>query len=137
MPQQLDLFATAADLKLQAEQLADPPIVRSIVNAATARRPRVMGPASVFDLGLSRLRTRKAANDEPAQSSRPDQPASVRIVTREGGIVRCKQVRFADTEEGQEKERARRAKQRPPRPTKAASKIKMKNSRTWDDEPKR
>lgn len=130
MPQQLDLFATAADLKQQAEQLADPPIVRSIVNAATAKRPRVMGPASVFDLGFSRLRTRKAANDE---SSRPDQPASVRIVTREGGIVRCKQVRYADTEEGQEKERARRAKQRPPRPTKAAAKIKMKGSREWPD----
>ncbi|KTT15853.1 hypothetical protein [Pseudacidovorax intermedius] len=132
MAQQLDLFATAADLKLQAEQLADPPIVRSIVNAATAKRPRVMGPASVFDLGMSRLRTRKAANDERAPA-KPEQPDSVRVVSREGGIVRCKQVRYADTEEGQEKERARRAKQRPPRPTKAAAKIKMKGSREWAD----
>lgn len=110
------------------EQEVDPPILRSIVRADERKMPQTRAVASVFDLGTARrLSFRSAANDEPT-----GRQLNVRQVTREAGVVRCTLVRLSETPEGIAKEQARRAKQRPPKPTKKQD-FKMRNSRTWDE----
>lgn len=107
-----------------SEDEIDPPIVRSIVSAAECQPLRIQAPSSVFD--LARFRGRGAANDEPKSAAPATRPGNVLVVTREVGVVRCQAIRFSETEEGQEKERARRARQKPPRARK--QKFRLKNS---------
>ncbi|MBS3018556.1 hypothetical protein DJFAAGMI_01288 [Comamonas sp. PE63] len=106
------------------EALLDPPIVHSIVRAQDCSVPPLKGPTSVFDLAASGLKQRKARTGRGCSRE-------VRVVTRECGVVRCLRVRFADTAEGLEKERQRRARQIVPRAPKQT--FRMRNSRTWDD----
>lgn len=125
---QFDLFDSISALEEMRAELAeselDPPIVHSIVPAGETSAPEVTGPTSVFDLGTRQLRLR-------AELTPPEKIRNARVVTRADGVVRSQVVRFADTEEGQEKERQRRARQIVPRAHRQT--FRMKNSRIWDD----
>lgn len=101
--------------------------VQRVVPAARSSLPPMLGARSVFDLGAA-LMTRNTA---PAPEASPP-PATGRIIVREGGITRHIAVRPQDTPEWAEKETARRARQRPPRPSR--QKFKMKGSRAWADQ---
>lgn len=79
-----------------------------------------------------------AARAEPAKRHRPAgksaaPPAPAYRVEREAGRVRVVRLRPDETEEWAERERLRRAKQRPPRPTKQAT-TRGKKVRGWDGE---
>lgn len=125
---QLDLFASllAVDAFPAAMEIEDidPPPVHSIVNAADCSAPVGVGPASVFDIATSpfQLRTPFTISEKRWNAM---------VVTRDTGVVHCKSIRFAETEEGMEKERQRRARQIVPKAKKQT--FKMRNSRTWDD----
>ncbi len=125
---QFDLFDSSSALEEMradvAESELDPPIVHSIVRAGETSAPEVTGPTSVFDLATRQLRLR-------AELATPEKSRNVMVVTRADGVVRCQVVRFAETEEGQEKERQRRARQIVPRARRQT--FRMKNSRIWDD----
>jgi hypothetical protein len=70
--------------------------------------------------------------DEPdGHASEPPRPAHCRKIIRDGDVTRHISLREQDTEEWAEKERIRRAKQKPPRPQK--QKFKMKGTRAWAD----
>lgn len=125
---QLDLFDSSSALEEMradvAESELDPPIVHSIVRAEDCCAPLLAGPTSVFNLAATGMQLRSVPGI--AEKNR-----NVMLVTRENGVVRCQVVRFAETEEGMEKERQRRARQVVPRARKQT--FKMRNSRTWDD----
>lgn len=58
---------------------------------------------------------------------------AVPVVERTDGIVRVRRIAIQDTPEWQEKEAARRARQKPPRPS-AKAKTRGKKVREWDGE---
>lgn len=60
-------------------------------------------------------------------------PTEPRIVETADGIVRVRRIAIQDTPEWQEKEAARRARQKPPRPP-AKAKTRGKKVREWDGE---
>jgi hypothetical protein len=78
-----------------------------------------------------------AARSKPSKSAKPRAapPAAGPLlrVEREDGRVRVVRLRPEETQEWAERERLRRAKQRPPKPTKAA-KSRGKKVRAWDGE---
>ena len=125
---QLDLFDSllVVDALPESEDgdQCDPPVVHSIVRAADCLPPQCAGPVSVFSLGESAIQLRTPLNYS-------DKRWNAVVVTRDTGVVRCSAVRFAETEEGMEKERQRRARQIVPKAKKQT--FKMRNSRTWDD----
>lgn len=102
-------------------------------SAAECPLPEELGPASIFDLGSSvaaaqvlaefRLRPR-AAKAHPA-NHQPMRPA--RII-REGDTVRHVAMRIQETDEWQEKERARRARQILPKPPKQTFKLRKREA---------
>lgn len=91
-------------------------------------RPVTRAAASVWDLAA-------VVRDQPRRrSSESDGPAApLYRVEREAGRVRVVRLRPEETEEWAERERVRRAKQRPPRPPKGA-KTRGKKVRAWDGE---
>ncbi len=125
---QFDLFDSSSALEEMradvAESELDPPIVHSIVRAEDCCAPMLAGPTSVFNLAATGMQLRTPI-------STPEKNRNVMVVTREQGVVRCQVVRFAETEEGMERERQRRARQIVPKAKKQT--FKMRNSRTWDD----
>lgn len=125
---QFDLFDSSSDLDELREELEeaeiDPPVVHSIVRAEDCCAPLLAGPTSVFNLAATGMQLRSPI-------SAPERNRNVKVVTRGEGVVRCQVVRFAETEEGMEKERQRRARQIVPKAKKQT--FKMRNSRTWDD----
>lgn len=101
--------------------------------AADCDSPKTTAPASIWDLGSSiaaaqvinefRLRPRAAkAHPEDRQPIRP-----ARII-REGDTVRHVAMRVQETDEWQEKERARRARQVLPKPPKQTFRLKKKEA---------
>ena len=125
---QFDLFDSRSVLDELREELEeaeiDPPVVHSIVRAEDCCAPLLAGPTSVFNLAATGMQLRSPI-------STPERNRNVKVVTRGEGVVRCQVVRFAETEEGMEKERQRRARQIVPKAKKQT--FKMRNSRTWDD----
>lgn len=125
---QFDLFDSSSALEEMradvAEAELDPPIVHSIVRAEDCCAPLLAGPTSIFNLATTGMQLR-------TRLSTPEKSRNVMVVTREQGVVRCQVVRFAETEEGMERERQRRARQIVPKAKKQT--FKMRNSRTWDD----
>lgn len=125
---QFDLFDSSSALEEMradvAESELDPPIVHSIVRAEDCCAPMLAGPTSIFNLAVTGMQLRTPI-------STPEKSRNVMVVTREQGVVRCQVVRFAETEEGMERERQRRARQIVPKAKKQT--FKMRNSRTWDD----
>ena len=101
--------------------------------AAACEAPKVRGPASIWDLGASvaaahvineyRLRPRAAkVHTIEQQAIRP-----ARII-REGDITRHVAMRVQETDEWQEKERARRARQVLPKPPKQTFRLRKKET---------
>lgn len=104
------------------------------VPAASAPRPQVLGPRSVFDLGASVVLTAAPEQGEAAERPAASRvPARVVHVQEEGRSV-YRGVSYPAaraTPEDDERERQRRARQKPPRPPR--QKFKMKNSKVWND----
>ena len=94
--------------------------------------PQTLAAPSIWALAA-------AVRAEPRKQAKPDlvsaapAPAPSYRVEREAGRVRVVRLRPEETEEWAERERIRRAKQRPPKPTKAA-KSRGKKVRVWDGE---
>lgn len=102
--------------------LVTAPIIKRIVSAAEAAPLPVKGPASIFDM---------AHQPKPitVRMERPQEGATFRRIARDGGVTRCVRIQEQDTAEWQEREAARRARQRPPKPT---AKAKTKSRKLVD-----
>lgn len=93
--------------------------------------PVTRAAASVWDLAAS-VRNDGRRTARFAQAGR-DSDSPLYRVEREAGRVKVVRLRPEETEEWAERERVRRAKQRPPRPPKGA-KTRGKKVREWDGE---
>ena len=116
---QTDLWATGPD---------DYPTQR-ITKAKGKKPPPTVGFTSVWDLASATARPKSLGSFAP-EAARKVITRAVRV----DGVTRVFSVQEQETQEWQEKEQARRARQRPPKPPK--QRFKMRNSRTWADEPK-
>lgn len=104
----------------------DYPCHRSI-SATDATPIRPAAPSSIFSAAAT-LHAMAAARAILPPADRP-----LYRVHRADGRIRCERLRPEDTPEWQEKERIRRAKQRPPKPV-AKAKTRGKTVRKWDGE---
>lgn len=131
-------FAAQASGWLDDEDTAyDFPTRRRTV-AGRDPAPRTTGAASIFALaaGVRLEAARKGGVPRRPKASRAPSPAPAPPlirVEREDGRVRVVRLRPEETDEWAERERLRRARQRPPKPTKAA-KSRGKKVRAWDGE---
>lgn len=102
--------------------LVTSPIIKRIVSAAEAEPLPIKGPSSIFDM---------AHQPKPitVRMERPQDGATFRRIARDGGVTRCVRIQEQDTAEWQEREAARRARQRPPKPT---AKAKTKSRKLVD-----
>lgn len=112
-----------------------------VVSAKDCAPVKTKGVASIFAFAQSQFCAELAARQVIAEvmygvTGDDERPAPARLpacrkIIREGGTTRHIAMREQETEEWMERERVRRAKQRPPRPQK--QKFKMKGTRTWAD----
>ena len=110
---------------------ADDKPIQRIVSAAEAPRVKTVALSSIFN-----TQDVRAAVETLRKSGRFGDAAGFTPTTRierDGDRVRLFRIPVQDTAEWQEKERIRRAKQRPPRPTKQAT-TRGKKVRKWDGE---
>lgn len=117
---QLDLLSPSWLNRSDGEPVDDDPfvaapVVHRTVLALDAAPPQTTGIRSVFDMAASVLSKPPRAAQKPAE---PEPPRYGRTV-REGGVTRHIAMRYDETAEWAEKERARRARQKVPRPSKA------------------
>lgn len=100
------------------DEIDDCPVIRVMVSAIGCQRPSTAAPCSVFELAEKSFKQRRAAakNEEPVSSCYAARVAVGEGVTRITGAV----YPMRWTQDQQEKEIERRARQRPPRPTKGA-----------------
>lgn len=100
------------------DEIDDAPVVRVMVPAIGCQMPSITAPCSVFDLAEKSFKQRRAAakNEEPTSSCYAARVAVGEGVTRITGAV----YPMRWTQEQQDREIERRARQRPPRPTKGA-----------------
>lgn len=89
------------------DPLVTAPVIRRIVSAAEAAPLPIRGPVSIFDMNAA-ITVRMERRQDGAQFRR---------VVRDAGVTRCVRILEQDTAEWQEREAARRARQRPPKPT--------------------
>jgi hypothetical protein len=122
----LDLRARAEDLADEwAEKWASRPIVHAVVPASQAKMPETRAAASIFDLAYQFTAAQvisgfMVTKESPPKKTKHKEPAiqeqiHTRVI-REHGTVRCIRMHHTDTDEWQEREAARRARQRPPKP---------------------
>ena len=112
---QLPIRAPLRDL--DRDDIPEPGPVHRIVKAADAEPLKVIPVSSIFGLAAT-VRSMKAGRfSAPERSDLPPLLVQRDYAT---GSVRVIRQRPEDTAEWQEKERARRAKQRPPKPTRKA-----------------
>ena len=119
--EQIDILSPAWVNRAQGEAIdLDPfcaaPVIHRVVHAAQARPPRTSGVRSVFDMATSVISKPPRAS----QTSPEPEPQRYGRTLREGGVTRHIAMRYDETAEWAEKERARRARQKVPRPTQAA-----------------
>lgn len=110
---------------------ADQPVHR-MVRAADLPPVKTTAPASIFTLADAAQVSRQLRAFGRFGDAAGFAPAPVRI-ERDCDGVRVIRLQAQETEEWQERERARRAKQRPPKPVRAA-KTRGKKVRGWDGE---
>lgn len=84
------------------------PIIQRTVSATGAAPVAVKGPASVWDMAFTPLAIKTA---------QPVGKRKILKVERTDGVTRCVHIMEQDTDEWKAREVARRAKQKPPRPT--------------------
>ena len=124
--QQLQLFpvkaapaSRARSARARREPIDLEPVQRVIPAAGAAPLP-MLGARSVFEMAPATCSAAPAPTTPTRMASR---------IVREDGIPRHIAVRIQDTEEGAEKERQRRARQKPPRP--ARQKFWLPGSVAW------
>lgn len=99
-----------------------------IVKAEDRPLPKGLGARSIFDLGLAAMPAQvisemmTARTDEKPIAPMPD-PIHRRVI-REAGVTRHISMRYQETEEWAEKERARRARQKLPKPPKQTFRLR-------------
>lgn len=89
------------------------PVVHRVISASEAEPLNITGISSVFDLHLARSPVTPPRRQTQGQSA-------LYRVTRADGVTRCVRIQVQDTQEWREREAARRARQRPPKPTEKA-----------------
>lgn len=112
--QQLQLTLVTVRAKAAKDHDADTEYdypAHRIVSAASLPAPAFSAPRSVFDLASFGIVS--------GMTSCPAAQVHRRVI-REDGITRHVAMRYQDTQEWADKEQARRARQRPPKPTKGA-----------------
>lgn len=101
------------------DPLVTAPVIRRIVSASEADPLPISGPVSIFAMNKA-IQVRMERRQDGAQFRR---------VFRDAGTVRCIRIQEQDTAEWQERETARRARQKPPKPT---AKAKTKSRKLSD-----
>jgi hypothetical protein len=100
------------------------PVLHLRVSAASCDLPRTTAPRSIFEMSMA-LALESAQSADPQPAAEPDQAPSFQDaphldIQREAGLVRVKRLHHTETTEWQEREAARRARQKSPRaPAKA------------------
>lgn len=126
---QLDLFAEGFDDldELPPDESDDDPLVKlpiihRTVPAAERSMPVTSGASSVFARGAILAVQQMAAEARARRKAEgtPGEAKPLYRVVRKAGVTQCERILPQETEEWAERERARRARQRPPKPTKAA-----------------
>lgn len=120
------------DLILQSGHMTGERPARLVVPAAERPLPDTWGLTSVFDLAylpLPVLRCGRGGRIALAPAKLPLQDQVHIVVTREPGVTRCQRQHYSETQAWLDQERARRARQRPPKPT---AKAKTKSSKLID-----
>lgn len=116
------------DAEDEDDALVTAPIIHAWVSAQDCPPPKTRAPRSIFDLAASQV----IAEAMCRRGFRPDpepktiQQAAHKQVVREGGVTRCTRLHHTDTTEWQEREAARRARQKVPKPPKKAKTIGRK-----------
>lgn len=131
-PEELQRHEAANDAPDADDDVCLWPVRHVIVPAAGAAPPRTKGPSSVFALG-ELAKTEAANSSEPSQADRrrarrrpqASTPPPIKV-ERQFGSVKVVRLRPEETEEWAERERQRRAKQRPPKPTRFAKSKSVK-----------
>lgn len=140
-PMQLSIFSTDISARPaprrrpirddEEDPLVLAPVVHEWVRASECAAPVTTAPSSIFAFAAGQ-------GSLAIRSFRPtDDPKGVReakhgdIYRDDDGTVRHIRKDYTDTDEWKEKERARRARQIIPRPTRQT--FKMKNSKVWND----
>lgn len=101
-----------------------------IVKAEDRPLPKGLGARSIFDLGLSAMPAQVISEmmatrpEEKPMAPMPDQIHRRIIRSTADGITRHISMRYQDTEEWAEKERARRARQKLPKPPKQSFRLR-------------
>ena len=129
-PEQLPLRIVLRALECDIDSEFDFPR-HQVMPAEAAPRPETQAPVSIFALAAmvkaSGLRARGRFG-----AAQGFAPAPYRV-ERDGDCTRVVRLRHDETPEWAEKEQARRARQRPPKPTQRA-KTRGKKVRKWDGE---
>lgn len=128
MTEQIDLFADLAGQdpnSLPVDESDDDPLVKlpiihRIVSAADRDLPRTFGVCSVFSEGSAAALAASAAAERDRRkaegAARQEKP--LYRVKRQEGVIRCERILPQETDEWAEREAARRARQKPPKPGK-------------------
>lgn len=116
----------------ERDDVPEPMPVHRLVSAADAEPLRPTGFSSVFGMADAAKASKALRQHGRFGAASGFEPAPYRV-EREFGRVRVVRLQVQDTEEWQERERVRRAKQRPPKPT-AKAKTRGKKVRRWDGE---
>lgn len=90
------------------DPLVTAPVVRRIISATDADPLPISGPVSIFHMSAGKPVTVKLKRDESRSFTK---------VQRDADVVRCIRIQEQDTTEWIEREIARRARQKPPKPT--------------------
>lgn len=116
--------------ELDRDDAPEPPPVHRIVRAADAPPVQTVAVSSIFGLAAT-VQSLKRGRFGAAEQF---EPAPYRVErSYADGAVRVIRQRPEETAEWQEREAARRARQRPPKPT-AKAKTRGKKVRRWDGE---
>jgi hypothetical protein len=116
--------------ELDRDDLAEPAPVHRIVSAADAPPVQTVAVSSIFGLAAT-VQSLKRGRFGTAEQF---EPAPYRVErSYADGTLRVIRQRPEETAEWQERERVRRAKQRPPKPS-AKAKTRGKKVRAWDGE---
>lgn len=107
----------------------EPPPVHNLVSAADQPLPDTRGWPSIFDFagyvglnpGATHAPPLKATNDRKSLEIQDQVHLSI---VRSVGLVRCRRVHYLDTVAWQEKEQARRARQKLPKPPKQSFRLR-------------
>lgn len=119
LDQALQEMADEADLVVLSEYMPGERPTRVVLPANVLPPPQTRAPRSVFDLAdfdgygwLTHGGLRRPAINWPMTI----QERIHTVISRDFGVVRCRRLHHTDTTEWQEREAARRARQRPPKP---------------------